>query len=66
MKNDFYLKWAINVGTNPRYDQEKWPRNFFFELSISCERALCKLQKDVCIVGIGHSTLKLWLIKCEK
>ena len=49
------------MDTNPRYDHEKWPRKNF-ELSIYyCERALCKLQKDVCIVGIGPDQMIFYL-----
>ena len=40
------------------------PKNNF-ELSIPCERAHCKLQKNVRIVGIRPSKVKLWLIEIQ-
>ena len=43
----------------------KFELKIFFELSIPCERAHCKLQKNVQICENGPSKLKLWLIKLE-
>ena len=51
------------------YDQEKWPklnRLNIFELSVLCERAHYKLQKNVRIVRNGSSKLTLWLNKLER
>ena len=59
------------MDINPWYECEKLSKfewKNIFELSIPCERAHCKLQKNVRIVRIRHSKLKLWLIEsleCE-
>ena len=69
-KNDFLTKIGHYMDINPWYDQEKWPNlsKQFFELSVPCERAHCKVQKNGGIVEIGHSKLNLWIhvVKCEK
>ena len=56
------------MDINPWYECEKlsnFEHRNIFELSVPYERAHCKLQKNVYIVGIGPSKLKLWLVKCE-
>ena len=41
--------------------KSKFESKNIFELSVPYERAHCKLQENVSIVGIGPSKLKLWL-----